>query len=439
MTVCKDHWNMGTTMKRLIPLLILSLFALSCGEKHDGVELQLWNFGGTPKFIEFLRARIDTFQTLHPTIRVVQSEKSWNMIREILYSNLSVGAGPDIMNVHANYCAEFGGGGFFYPVNTFPDFEEVRSWYQPNLIESARYGDKYYGLPCSAIAFTLVCNKDLFDAEGIAPPKTWTEFRTAARRLTRDINGDGKTDQWGLVLLGGDRGGFAYRFAPFLFKAGLNILSDDLKKVEFNGPLGVAALKLFADMHQVDHSITPGFLAYQLSEINDLFCSNKVAMSIEGPWWRSVVDQKSPGKQFYTVPVPVPDHMMAQYDTLPTLQDMVMYTISAYSKHPQESWEFLKFLRNVDADMHWVTEDFGGIATTTQALNSPEADKWQFMDVYRHELTRARPWPPHPGIINIANNVITPWCEKAIVGDISPEEAMAGAGAEAQEILDGKR
>ena len=116
-----------------------------------------------------------------------------------------------------------------------------------------------------------------------------------------------------------------------------------------------------------------------------------------------------------------------------------MYTISAYSKHPQESWEFLKFLRNVEADMHWVTEDFGGIATTTQALNSPEADKWEFMDVYRHELARARPWPPHPGIINIANNVITPWCEKAIVGDISPEEAMAGAGAEAQEILDGKR
>jgi multiple sugar transport system substrate-binding protein len=425
-------------MRHVLKMLFLTaLLSISCGAPPDGVELQLWNFGGTPKMIEWVRARVDSFNASHNGIRVIQSQKSWNMIRELLYTNLSAGTGPDVMNVHANYAAEFGGAGFYYPINTFPDFQEVKAWFEPHMLESTRYGDNYYGLPCSAIAFTLICNTEMFDAAGIDPPRTWSEFRRAAKLLTRDTDGDGTTDQWGLVLLGGDRGGFAYRFAPFLYKAGMNILSDDLTRVEFNTPMGIRALQLFVDMYQVDHSITPGFLAYQHSEINDLFCSNKVAMSIEGPWFRSLVEQKSAGKEFYTVPVPVPDALLDQYDTLPTLQDMVMYAISGHTKHPNEAWELVKYFRSPEADMFWITEELGAVATTTAALNSPQAALKENLAIYTHELTYARPWPPHPGIISIARNVITPWCQKAIVGEISAEEAMREAATEAQKIIDG--
>ncbi len=420
-------------------MAMISLLFFSCGEKDDRVELLLWNFGGTESMIAWVRARVDSFNATHPGIRVVQSQKSWHMIRELLYTNLSAGTGPDVMNVHANYAAEFGGAGFYYRINTFPDFEEVKSWYEPNLVESVRYEDNYYGLPGSAFAFVIVCNKEMFDREALAPPRTWSEFREAARRLTKDTDGDGSIDQWGLVLLGGDRGGFSYRFAPFLYKAGVNILSEDLTRAEFNSPMGVKTLELFADMHQVDHSITPGFLAYQHSEINDLFCRNKVGMGIEGPWFRGVVGTKSPGKDMYVVPVPVPDHLIEYYDTMPTLQDIVMYAISAHTKHPNEAWELTKYFRNEEADMDWVTKDLGGTPTTKEALYSPEAEEKRDLSLFRNELKHARPWPPHPGIINIARNVITPWAQKAVVGDLTPKEAMDGAAAEAQLILEGKK
>jgi multiple sugar transport system substrate-binding protein len=421
---------------RLAVALIISLLSFSCAKQEDVVEIHYWNFGGTPPWIEMIRERVDSFNETHPGIKVVLSQKSWNMIRELLYANLSAGTGPDIMNVHANYAAEFGSAGFYLPINEFPDFEEVKALYEPNLFESGRHGENYYGLPGSALAFIIVCNKEMFDAEGIAPPKTWSQFREAARRLTKDTDDDGSVDQWGLVLLGGDRGGFSYRLAPFLYKAGVNILSDDLKRVEFNTPMGVRTLKLFADMFQIDRSITPGFLAYQHSEINDLFCSNKVGMSIEGPWFRNLVDAKSPGKEFYTVPVPVPDEMIDRYETAPTLQDMIMFAISAHTKHPAESWELLKYLKNEEADMEWVTRTVGGMPTTTKGLYSPEADQKQDLPVYRHELKYARPWPAHPGISTIAQNIITPWTQKAVVGEISPQEAMDGAAEEAQVIFE---
>jgi ABC-type glycerol-3-phosphate transport system substrate-binding protein len=226
---------------------------------------------------------------------------------------------------------------------------------------------------------------------------------------------------------------------PFFFKAGVNVMSEDLKKIEFNSPIGVAALKLFADMYQIDHSITPGFLAYTHTEINDLFCGNKVAMSIEGPWFRGMVNDKNPGKDMYVVPVPVPDDMIKQYDTAPTLQDIVMYSINGNTKHPKEAWELLKHLRNEEADMYWITQDLGATATTKSALNSPEAKGVKDVSLYINELNHARPWPPHPSMIAIASNVFTPYCQKAVVGELSPKAALDQAAKEAQDLVDGKQ
>lgn len=425
-------------MKKVVPIFILLILLISCGESDKRAKIDFWAHGGVPALTSWAKQRIIDFNKTYPDIKAIYSQKSWNMIRELLYTNFSTGTGPDVMRVHANYAAEFGEAGHYYPINRFSDFEQVKSWYEPNLFESVRYKDNYYGLPGSAIAFVLVCNKDLFDKEGVRPPKTWSEFRDVAKKMTKDTDGDGKIDQWGLVLLGGDRGGFSYRLAPFWFKAGVEVLSDDHTKIAFNSPRAVETLKLFADMYQIDKSITPGFLAYTLSEINDLFCSNKVAMSIEGPWFSGMVEEKKPGKKFYTVPVPVPDDRIDQYDAAATLQDMVMIAISTHSKHVNEAWELAKFLRNEEADMNWVLKDMGGYPTTSQALNSAEFNNFPAGEIYRNELKHAKPWPAHPKIIPIVRNVIAPYGQKAIVGQLTPRQALDEAALEAQAIIDGK-
>jgi ABC-type glycerol-3-phosphate transport system substrate-binding protein len=139
------------------------------------------------------------------------------------------------------------------------------------------------------------------------------------------------------------------------------------------------------------------------------------------------------------VPVPVPDNMIAQYDTAPTLQDMVMYSINAHSKHLNEAWELLKHLRNEEADMFWITQDLGATATTKHALSSSEAQNVKDIQLYINELNHARPWPPHPSMIAIASNVFTPYCQKAIVGELTPNAALDQAAKEAQEIIDEKK
>jgi ABC-type glycerol-3-phosphate transport system substrate-binding protein len=224
-----------------------------------------------------------------------------------------------------------------------------------------------------------------------------------------------------------------------MFKAGTEFLTPDLKTATFNTPPAVSALQLFADMYQIDKSITPGFLAYTLSEINDLFCGNKVAMSIEGPWFSGLVAEKRPGKCLYTVPVPVPDDRIDQYQTAPTLQDMVMIAISNYSKNPEAAWEVAKYLRGPEADMAWVQIDMGGMPTTIEAWNSPEGKNFHDIEVFENELKYAKPWPPHPQMIVIAKNLIAPYGMKGVIGELTPQQAWDRAVAEAQELLDGKK
>lgn len=424
---------------RLLPALLLSAVLLSCGKTSDGVEIQNWNFGGRPNLMVWLRHRTASFEQTHPGFRVSQTDKSWNMIREILYASFTTGTGPDVVNTHANYAAEFGEAGHYLAVNQFPDFDSVRSWYLPEMIAATEYKGKCYGLPSSGIAFVLVCNRDLFEAEGIAAPRTWSEFRAAAKRLTKDTDGDGKTDQYGLVLMGGNKGGFAYRMIPFFYKAGVDFMTGDLTRVAFDAPMGVATLGLFADMFQKDRSIAPGFLAYDHTETNDMFSCGKAAMCIEGPWVKGMVHAKNPTTRLMIVPVPVPDAMIDRYETAPTLQDVVMYAISARSKHPEVAWEFIKYLRNEEADMAWVREDMGGLATTLAALGSPEAQKIEHLPLFVHELRNARPLPPHPKIVALASNSFTPWCQKAIVGEVTPAEALSRAAREVQAVIEGNR
>jgi ABC-type glycerol-3-phosphate transport system substrate-binding protein len=218
-------------------------------------------------------------------------------------------------------------------------------------------------------------------------------------------------------------------------RAGVQIMDPGAGAFDLSSPRAVAAVKLLADMNQIDHSITPGFLAYTFSDCFDLFCRNKVAMSIEGPWSEEEIEVRVPGKEFYYVPVPVPDDMIDRYKEMPSLQDMVMYPINARSKHLAETWDFLKYIRRDEADTLYIDRMTGGLPTTLYVLNSANNAKRIGWDVFENQIHHSMPWPAHPQIIAIAKNMLTPYTEKAIVGEMSPQAAMDETVREAQALI----
>jgi maltose-binding protein MalE len=117
---------------------------------------------------------------------------------------------------------------------------------------------------------------------------------------------------------------------------------------------------------------------------------------------------------------------------------MVMYSVNAKSKNLHAAWEFIKYLRNEEADMAWIRDDMGALAVTNAALSSPEAQNVKDLPLWIRELKHARPLPPHPRIVALASNTFTPFCQKAIVGELSPQDALDQAAREAQSVIEGK-
>ena len=115
-----------------------------------------------------------------------------------------------------------------------------------------------------------------------------------------------------------------------------------------------------------------------------------------------------------------------------------MYSVNAHSKNLEAAWEFIKYLRNEEADMDWVRTDMGALAVTNAALNSPEAQKVEDLPLFVRELKHARPFPPHPRIIAVASNTFTPFCQKAIVGELCAAGGPGPGRARSPADIEGK-
>lgn len=88
--------------------------------------------------------------------------------------------------------------------------------------------------------------------------------------------------------------------------------------------------------------------------------------------------------------------------------------------------------------MAYVTRDMGGIATTLSAVQSPEAEKVPDLKLFIHELEHSSPWPAHAKIIPIALNIFAPRCQQAIVGELTPEQALQQVVKESQQLIEGR-
>ena len=205
----------------------------------------------------------------------------WGEIHEIMLNRfLSGDSAYDIWRLPH---AEFWGlatRGAFYPVDellppeyfeNLPRITKLRSaelTYQGHQFQFSAGTDDY------GHSVFMVVNKDLFEAEGLPDPYelwknkewTWDVISNLARRVTRDIDGDGNIDQWGLSDV--DPKNLIYS------NGGAITRYDENGKVLFtmDEPASIAALRQFHEWMYVDQVMGGD---YQMNE----FARGQVAMA----------------------------------------------------------------------------------------------------------------------------------------------------------------
>ncbi len=154
---------------------------------------------------------------------------------------------------------------------------DLSSYYQ-SVLRLYRHRGRLYGLPWIAQPVILYCNVKLFRQAGVGLPDgewDWDRFVRAAGKLTRDTDGDGRTDQWGFILNG---------WPPYLiwvWQNGADIVDANTNRLSLRGPRVSEALDFYAGLiHK--HRVAPPLSIVSEMGFSELFRSGKVAMFMGG-------------------------------------------------------------------------------------------------------------------------------------------------------------
>ncbi|MCR4762676.1 MAG: sugar ABC transporter substrate-binding protein [Lachnospiraceae bacterium] len=175
-------------------------------------------------------------------------------------ANLVAGDLPDVFYVGPASVRQYVDNGYIQPLDKYVDEATIKSiWGTTQEIyryDGSKIGSgSLYAFPKDLSCFAFAYNQDLFDEAGIPypdpeKPYTYEEFVEVCKQLTKDKDGDGEVDQWGVACA--DQWGMT----PILYSNGVKFLNDDMTKVNVtNNPQLTEALTYYTDLTK--NGLTP--------------------------------------------------------------------------------------------------------------------------------------------------------------------------------------
>jgi multiple sugar transport system substrate-binding protein len=288
---------------RVLLLLVVLIGAAACGGGGRGGagdgevtgEVSFMVFGD-PEEIQAYREVIATYEQEHPKVDVNLIETS---DRDDLIARLSTsfagGAPPDLFLLNYRFYAQFAARGVLEPIESRVDGSEV--FQQDDFYEEALNAFRFDGtltcLPQNISSLVVYYNKDLFEEADIAEPRTgwnWDEMVSAARKLTKDEDGDGLAEVYGLGVEAS-----LIRIAPFVWSNGGELVDDDESPAHFtlDSPEAQAALTEFLKLRLV-HQVIPSEEEVEAEDDETRFQNGRLAMVLSSrrstPTFRTITE-----------------------------------------------------------------------------------------------------------------------------------------------------
>jgi arabinogalactan oligomer/maltooligosaccharide transport system permease protein len=257
-------------------LILIPLGSVSAGSDAP-VPIEVWHsFAAESQEEETFLEAIATFEAAHPHIEIEVTAVPFGDIDQLFQTAAQGGEAPDLVRLSSDQLGKIGQ----VRVQGFPILEDLRPHITPleratfdsRALQSMRYGDALYGIPASQDCLSLLYNKALFDAEGLAyPDETWTEadLLSAAENLTH-----------------GDTHGLAvpvklpYWWFPFQTGFGGSLFdADGNPTLDSNG--SATALDWWFALEQEHEVVRTGT---QVETMEAQFIQSEAAMIIDGPW-----------------------------------------------------------------------------------------------------------------------------------------------------------
>ena len=288
-------------------------------------------------------------------------------------------------------------------------------------------GMRSYAVPDEFTTLALYYNKEMFSNAGLdpdRPPKSWQEFVDYAKKLTKDLDGDGKPEQYGFAMQI-----TPWWSMPFLFSFGGNVLDEKTMQCKLNESGAINALKFQVGL-SVEHKVEGG--AWRSGAITPAMgFKNKIyAMILNGPW--NLKSFRDADLQFEVGLIPGNASLGIRSKTNVGGNANVIFKST---KSPKLAMKFLRYLSSAAVQSVWM-EELGAIPINNKAraiaLKNTKVDRHLLKFIEQAKYAESR--PKIPGYDKI-DRIITNEVETAFSGSRTPEEAMAKACKTIQETV----
>lgn len=389
-------------MKTTISALAL-LAGLAPGLASADSTVRFWYHFDNPE--NPMADLVAKFEAENPGIKIDAMNVPWNSYYDNLYTSIVGGNAPD-----AAMLKMFALPRLLEMEALEPLDDQIAAWdgkddILPNLFDLTRAEDgKQYYLPVQYVALYLYYRADMFAELDLAPPQTCDEFRDAAIKLTRDVDGDGKIDTYGFGFRGG-KSGHEHWGAFTLGRDGVALdqtLTSDA---------GVAGTQFVMDLFQKDKVFPPSAPNDGFQEIIGAFKTGVTAMTIHHVGSSNDLVEVLGDKVAATT---VPECGGGRWTTFGDESTAVLSNAS----DKEAAWKWISFLSTAENNALFNT------ATGQLPVTQSDTAKWsghqpRFVEATQASLPFAHLLPASSNTPEFVNTVWPANMQRALLGQIT--------------------
>jgi len=384
-------------------VFFVSLLLSGCQQKRDPKRIVIWHQMRVEDRM-MMEEQLRHFTALHPGVSTELIFKETEELRSGFIVAAIAGQGPDLVYGPADQVGPFEVMGIIKPLEGMFEKEYLDSFI-PQAVTFYK-GHLYQLADKLGNHLTLIYNKDMLPS----PPTTDVELIESGKSLTKDLDGDGRTDQYGLAWNYTE----PYFFIPFMTGFGGWVLTDKgYPTLDSKGTIN--GLKFIQDLRD-KYKIIPNEADYNIADA--LFKDGKSAMIINGDW--SWSGYRKAGINFGVAPLPRISSTGLWCAPMVSPRGFCMNSSVASDKEALVI-ELLKFLMQPDNQLR-AAQELWSMPTRKQVVQSEFVRTNEILHNSALQIERGRLLPMVPELRAIWD-AMRPSYQAVLGGSKTPEQA----------------
>jgi multiple sugar transport system substrate-binding protein len=350
------------TILTIVLFSCASVFAQGSSESAKADEtitlefMQWWEPEMAPGVME---AICSEYEAANPGIKIKRISKPYSEVQSQVTIGAASGTLSDVLGCDPTWIYNLVKQDAVQPLD---EFMSADNYDESQLASISVLNGKKYLINVENFIYPLFYNTDMFEEAGISEvPKTHSEFISVAEKLT-----DTSKNQYGWDI-------------SLSLQNPTGIQNDIMSLVWASDGSGVPepnnedVAKVFNLVKTMNDKglLVPGFMTAQEQDKVEHFVNNRCAMMVDSLAHINMIRERNADLNFDIALPPVADDYSG-----PHILDMAAWgiTISKSSEHPQEAWDFVKYIMspeinariadsvnafpgNINGDPNWVKED----------------------------------------------------------------------------------